>query len=257
MRTRTIPTEPRAAASCPITPTPRPLRGFVLRLDVARVHLAPDESYKDAFGLALYFEPTYGPMKKELEAKLIVDKNFLDGELVWAANFVAAQEQEKVSRRMGKGSRDPVPDRIILSLRAEVECGRRIPVFARLLRQHMGLEQSGILGPLPRAHAALRGQALVADRDLASPDALGEGLHAGRDRECHRRPVLQGELRPQRIPVTGGLLFLEAAVCARDRGTGPRAGRYRPGSAAEGSVTNPSFVSPAFRAVDMISASFW
>lgn len=51
--------------------------------------------YKDAFGLALYFEPTYGPMKKELEAKLIVDKNFLDGELVWAANFVAAQEQEK------------------------------------------------------------------------------------------------------------------------------------------------------------------
>jgi hypothetical protein len=51
--------------------------------------------YKDAFGLALYFEPTYGPKKKELEAKLIVDKNFLDDQLVWAANFVASQEQEK------------------------------------------------------------------------------------------------------------------------------------------------------------------
>ncbi|MBX9965685.1 MAG: hypothetical protein K2Y35_21680 [Burkholderiales bacterium] len=51
--------------------------------------------YKDAFGLALYLEPTYGPKRKELEGKLIVDKNFLDDQLVWAANLVAAQEQEK------------------------------------------------------------------------------------------------------------------------------------------------------------------
>lgn len=51
--------------------------------------------YKNAFGLALYLEPSYGPNRKELEGKVIVDKNFLDDQLVWAANFVAAQEKEK------------------------------------------------------------------------------------------------------------------------------------------------------------------
>lgn len=51
--------------------------------------------YKDFMGVAFYLEPTYGPKKKEIEAKLILDKNFLEDRLVWAANFVAAHEQEK------------------------------------------------------------------------------------------------------------------------------------------------------------------
>lgn len=51
--------------------------------------------YKDGFGLALYLEPTYGPKKKELEAKLLLDKYFLEETLLWSMNFVAAQEQEK------------------------------------------------------------------------------------------------------------------------------------------------------------------
>lgn len=51
--------------------------------------------YKDGIGLALYLEPTYGPKKKELEAKVLVDKYFLEETLLWSTNFVAAQEQEK------------------------------------------------------------------------------------------------------------------------------------------------------------------
>lgn len=51
--------------------------------------------YKDAFGFALYLEPTYGPKKREIEAKLIFDKTWLDDSLVWAANVNFAQEQEK------------------------------------------------------------------------------------------------------------------------------------------------------------------
>lgn len=51
--------------------------------------------YKDFMGVALYLEPTYGPKKKEIEAKLILDKNFLEDRLVWAVNFVVAHEQEK------------------------------------------------------------------------------------------------------------------------------------------------------------------
>ena len=51
--------------------------------------------YKDAIGLALYIEPSWGPDKRELEGKLIVQKNFLDDRLVWAANFTAAAERER------------------------------------------------------------------------------------------------------------------------------------------------------------------
>ena len=51
--------------------------------------------YKDPIGLALYVEPTYGPKKRELEGKVILQRNFLDDRLVWAANFSAAREKEK------------------------------------------------------------------------------------------------------------------------------------------------------------------
>jgi hypothetical protein len=51
--------------------------------------------YKDPIGLALYIEPSWGPDKKELEGKVIVQKNFLDDRLVWAANFSLAAESER------------------------------------------------------------------------------------------------------------------------------------------------------------------
>lgn len=51
--------------------------------------------YRSFMGVALYLEPTYGPRKKEIEAKLILDKNLFEDRVVWAANFVAAHEQEK------------------------------------------------------------------------------------------------------------------------------------------------------------------
>lgn len=60
--------------------------------------------YKDPIGLALYIEPTYGPKKRELEGKIILQKNFLDDQLIWAANLTAAIEQEKFSGRWEKES---------------------------------------------------------------------------------------------------------------------------------------------------------
>lgn len=51
--------------------------------------------YKDSIGLALYIEPSWGPDKRELEGKLILQKNFLEDRLVWAANFSAAAESER------------------------------------------------------------------------------------------------------------------------------------------------------------------
>ncbi len=46
----------------------------------------------DAFGLALYFEPSIGPASAELEGKVIVDKRF--GDFLAAANLVLAHEWE-------------------------------------------------------------------------------------------------------------------------------------------------------------------
>jgi hypothetical protein len=54
--------------------------------------------YKDALGLALYFEPTIGPDIRELEGKLILQKNFFDDRLIWAANVTFAPEWERKPR---------------------------------------------------------------------------------------------------------------------------------------------------------------
>ncbi|HJS85417.1 MAG TPA: DUF6662 family protein [Acetobacteraceae bacterium] len=51
--------------------------------------------YKDPIGLALYLEPTIGPGVKELEGKLILQKNFMDDRLVWAANLTVEPEWER------------------------------------------------------------------------------------------------------------------------------------------------------------------
>jgi hypothetical protein len=48
--------------------------------------------YTDAFGLALYTEPTAGPYFRELENRIILQKNFLDDLLVLAVNFTYAPE---------------------------------------------------------------------------------------------------------------------------------------------------------------------
>lgn len=48
--------------------------------------------YTDPLGVAVYVEPTVGPQFRELETKLILQKNFLDDRLVTAFNFTYAPE---------------------------------------------------------------------------------------------------------------------------------------------------------------------
>lgn len=48
--------------------------------------------YTDPLGVAVYVEPTVGPAFRELETKLILQKNFLDDRLVTAFNFTYAPE---------------------------------------------------------------------------------------------------------------------------------------------------------------------
>src|SRR5207249_455793 len=63
--------------------------------------------YKDPFGLALYFEPTIGPDVRELEAKIIVQKNFLADRLVWAANLTFAPEWRRKTGNPSLKADDP------------------------------------------------------------------------------------------------------------------------------------------------------
>jgi len=63
--------------------------------------------YKDPFGLALYFEPTIGPDVRELEAKIIVQKNFLADRLVWAANLTFAPEWRRKTGNPSLEADDP------------------------------------------------------------------------------------------------------------------------------------------------------
>lgn len=48
--------------------------------------------YTDPLGVALYIEPTVGPAFRELEGKLILQKNYLDDRLVLAFNLTYAPE---------------------------------------------------------------------------------------------------------------------------------------------------------------------
>lgn len=48
--------------------------------------------YTDGVGLAFYVEPTIGPSFRELETKIILQKNFLDDQLTTAFNFTYAPE---------------------------------------------------------------------------------------------------------------------------------------------------------------------
>lgn len=52
--------------------------------------------YKSPIGAALYFEPSIGPRTRELETKLILQKNFIDDRLVFAFNATLAYEWRKL-----------------------------------------------------------------------------------------------------------------------------------------------------------------
>jgi len=72
-------------------------------LELKTMLLSP---YKDAIGLAVYLEPGYSRTEKiagrrvdeyELEAKVIVQKNFLDDRLAWSTNYTWELEFERAS----------------------------------------------------------------------------------------------------------------------------------------------------------------
>lgn len=46
----------------------------------------------DPFGLALYVEPSFGPLTRELEWRIILQKNFLDDRLIVAMNILGQHE---------------------------------------------------------------------------------------------------------------------------------------------------------------------
>lgn len=52
--------------------------------------------YTKPIGIALYVEPLIGPRTRELESRLIIQKNFMDDKLVFAANLTVEQELRKL-----------------------------------------------------------------------------------------------------------------------------------------------------------------
>jgi hypothetical protein len=52
--------------------------------------------YTDGLGVAVYLEPTVGPALRELETRLILQKNFIDDRLVLAFNLTAEPELREV-----------------------------------------------------------------------------------------------------------------------------------------------------------------
>ena len=63
--------------------------------------------YADPIGLAVYFEPSFGPNRYELEGKVIAQKNFLDDRLVWAGNLTIAPEWEHETGNPNADPADP------------------------------------------------------------------------------------------------------------------------------------------------------
>ncbi len=63
--------------------------------------------YKDPLGLALYLEPSYGPERRELEHKVLLQKNFLEDRLVLASNITYALEWEHKTGDASKPAGDP------------------------------------------------------------------------------------------------------------------------------------------------------
>ena len=63
--------------------------------------------YTDPFGLAIYFEPTFGNGLRGFEERIIFQKNFLDDRLVLAFNIKIEQELRKLQ---GDPTADPTSD---------------------------------------------------------------------------------------------------------------------------------------------------
>jgi hypothetical protein len=60
--------------------------------------------YFDPIGLAVYFEPTYGDNTRELEGKILLQKNFLNDRLRLAANVNFEDTWERPDGQWSKGS---------------------------------------------------------------------------------------------------------------------------------------------------------
>lgn len=58
----------------------------------------------DGYGLALYLEPEIGPRTRELEWRIILQKNFLDDRLIVAANIMGAHEREQSRAELERAS---------------------------------------------------------------------------------------------------------------------------------------------------------
>jgi len=114
----------------------------------------PFSPYKDPIGLALYIEPTWGPDQRELETKLIVQKNFLDDRLVWAANFTAAAEKERFH---GEWERE-----------GELELTTGL-AYQIAPRWHAGVEY--------RHHRGYTGRGFSADKRVYAASFLGPSVH--------------------------------------------------------------------------------
>ena len=63
--------------------------------------------YTSPVGLAVYFEPSIGPRTKELEARVILQKNFMDDRLIFAANATLGYEWRKLH---GDPTADPLSE---------------------------------------------------------------------------------------------------------------------------------------------------
>lgn len=67
--------------------------------------------YKSPFGLALYLEPAVGEGFYEMEAKLILQKNFLEDRLVWATNLTWEWEWKREEATFGAERGSPEAQR--------------------------------------------------------------------------------------------------------------------------------------------------
>jgi hypothetical protein len=62
--------------------------------------------YTDPVGIAVYLRPSVGPQLREIESRLIVQKNFRDDRLVVAFNFALAEDWQLVPSKPGRPDSD-------------------------------------------------------------------------------------------------------------------------------------------------------
>ena len=132
--------------------------------------------YKDGFGLTLYAEPGWSRIhsvegKKgtelELEFKAILQKNFLDDRLIWAANLTFEPEWEKEKERSTRSLTESEWEkelkleaqlRPLVSRRARLVCGRRGPLRQRLSRLDQRSAPRDLCAFLPARRFTTRGK---------------------------------------------------------------------------------------------------